>query len=298
MAQLQKVFFTYVWGPPGNPAWPLTFANKASRTHARKVLTEGDLVFTVCTKGEPTQPEYWGRVSGLFRLSDLEVNTADYDLPRRLDRPEFDGVSRFPYALHPIAVWEISSPDNVFSQLVGPLTPTHHVQAQSRIVELDPLTAGPLLQLARVEVPAALPRTEFGLGKVLQKNSKLAPKHQGTFTGAFADHAVWFVYTMVLRDRSKKPLAVKVGYSNDPQARAQAYNAPLAFEVSGLRWEVDLCQPTSSEDVAREVEQATLRKFSANRLPSNGEILSRIDPMNVAVQIGLEMKRRTSETSY
>jgi hypothetical protein len=28
-----KVFFTYVWGPPGNPASPLTFASKAARSH-------------------------------------------------------------------------------------------------------------------------------------------------------------------------------------------------------------------------------------------------------------------------
>ncbi len=296
MGQPQRVFFTYVWGPPGNPAWPLTFASKASRTHARKVLTEGDLVFTVCTKSEPTLPEHWGRVSGLFRVSDLEVNTADYDLPRRMDRLEFDSVARFPYALHPITVWEITSPHNMFAELVGPLTPTHHVQAQSRIVELDPLTAEPLLALARVEVPPALPRTEFGMGRVLQKNSKLAPKHQGTFTGSFADYAVWFVYTLVLRDRNKKPLAVKVGYSNDPQSRADAHNAPLAHEVTGLRWEVDLRQPTSTEDAARDVEQAVLRQFSSHRLPSNGEILKGIDPMSVAVAIGTEMRGRALGT--
>lgn len=65
---MTKVFFTYVWGPPGNPAWPLTFATKAARTHARKVLTEGDLVFTVCTKGEPTAPENFERVSGVFQV--------------------------------------------------------------------------------------------------------------------------------------------------------------------------------------------------------------------------------------
>lgn len=235
-------------------------------------------------------------MSGLFRASDLEVNTQDYDLPRRLDRPEFDSITRFPFALHPITVWKIISPDNIFAKLVGPLTRTHHIQAQSRIVELDGLTAEPLLALAREEVPPALPRTEFGLGRVLQKNSKLAPKHQGTFTGTFADHAVWFVYTLVLRDPNKKPLAIKVGYSNDPQARADAHNAPMAFEVTGLRWEVDLRQPTANEDVAREIEQAVLKRFFSHRLGSNGEILEGIDPMSVAVAVGTELRARRSDT--
>ncbi|HMT44522.1 MAG TPA: hypothetical protein PKA59_08200 [Chakrabartia sp.] len=287
-----KVFFTYVWGPPGNPAWPLTFANKAARTNARSVLAEGDLVFTVCTKGEPSPPEHQGRVVGVYRVSDLEVNTQDYDLPRNERQPEFDSFSRFPYALHPIAVWEIISSDNKFSDVVGPLTPTHHLQAQSRIVELDPITSQPLLELARREVSLALPMTEFGRGRVVRKNSKLAPKHQGRFSGEFGDHAVWFVYTLILRDKNRRALAVKVGYSNDPQVRADTYNAPIASEVTGLRWEVDLKQPTSSEDAAREVEQIILNRFLDNRLASNGEILTRVDPMSVAVAVATEMRSR------
>ena len=120
---MTKVFFTYVWGPPGNPAWPMTFATKAARSHARKVLTEGDLVFTVGTKGEPTAQQDQGRVLGVFRVSDLEVNTQDYGLPRRHKNPEFDSVTRFPFALHPNAVWEITSPDNKFAELVGEVPP-------------------------------------------------------------------------------------------------------------------------------------------------------------------------------
>lgn len=292
MADGNKVYFTYVWGPPGDPAWPLTFANKGSRTNARRVLTEGDFVFTVCTKGEPTPEGYWGRVTGLYRVSDLEVNTLDYDLPRRLDRPEFDSISRFPFALHPIAVWEITSTANLFAELVGPLTPTHHVQAQSRIVELDAASAKPLLALDRQELQLALPRTEFGLGRVLHKNSKLAPKHQGSFTGQFANHETWFVYTLILRDSTKKWLALKVGYSHDPQARADALNASLAQEVTGLCWCVDLRQPTSTEDAAREIEQSILAQFSSHRLPSNGEMLSGVDPTTVAVAVATEMRAR------
>lgn len=60
---------------------------------------------------------------GVFRVSDLEVNTQDYGLPRRHDNPEFDNVTRFPFALHPIAVWEVTSSVNMFAELVGPLPP-------------------------------------------------------------------------------------------------------------------------------------------------------------------------------
>lgn len=292
---MTKVFFTYVWGPPGNPAWPMTFASKAARSHARKVLAEGDLVFTVGTKGEPTEKQDQGRVLGVFRVSDLEVNTQDYGLPRHHENPEFDSVTRFPYALHPIAVWEITSPDNMFSELVGPLTPNHHLQAQSKVVELDEITAEPLLTLDRQEVPPALPKTDFGKGLVAQKNSKLAPKHRGSYTGTFGDHDIWYVYTLVLRDAKKKALAVKVGYSNAPEAREAAHNGPMAHEVTGLRWHVDAKQPTASEDTAREVEQAVLAKFDERKLASNGEMLSGVDPLMVAAEIGTLMRSRSSE---
>lgn len=287
-----RAFFTYVWGAPGDPAWPLTFASKASRTHARKVLTEGDFVFTVCTKSEPTPVELWGRVAGLFRVSDLEVNTFDYDLPRRLDRPEFDSVARFPYALHPIEVWEITGEQNFFSELVGPLTPTHHLQAQSKLVELDVIAAAPLFALSRRPVTPALPKTEFGFGRVLQKQRRLAPKHEGAFAGVFATHDIWYVYTLVLRDQKGKALAIKVGYASDPHVRADAHNLPLAEEVTGLRWQVDVKQPTSSEDLARDVEQAVLDKFSQHRLSSNGEILRGVDPLSVGSSIALELRSR------
>lgn len=291
---MSRVFFTYVWGPPGNPAWPLTFANKASRSHAKKVLTDGDLVFTVCTKGEPTSPEHWGRVGGVFQVSDLEVNTQDYDLPRKRDRPEYDSVTRFPYALHPIAVWEIASSENIFSELVGPLTPAQHLQAQSKIVELDACAAEPLLNLTRREVRPAMPATEFGAGRVALKNSKLAPKHHGSFSGIFGEHETWFVYTLVLRDARKKVLAVKIGYSNAPEDRAASHNGPMASEITGLFWSVDLKQPTSSEDAARDVEQTILKRYSAHRLGSNGEIIAGIDPQAVAVAIATEMRFRSA----
>lgn len=287
---MTKVFFTYVWGPPGNPAWPLTFATKAARSHARKVLTEGDLVFTVCTKGEPTAPENFGRVSGVFQVSDLEINTQDYGVPSRSDIPVMEALARFPFALHPIAVWEITDPHNMFAELVGPLTPNHHLQAQSKIVELDTITAEPLLVLERREVPPAMPTTEFGKGLVMKKNSKLAPKHQGSFSGAFGDHEVWYVYALVLRDERKKPLAVKVGYSNAPDAREAAHNGPMAFEVTGLRWRAEFQQPTSSEDVAREVEQAVLSRFAKYQLASNGEMLGGVDPVMVQSAIAMVMR--------
>lgn len=291
---VSKVFFTYVWGPPGNPAWPLTFATKAARSHARQELVEGDLVFTVGTKGEPTPHEHRGRVLGAFRVSDLEVNTQDYDLPRDRTRPEFDSVARFPYALHPIEVWEIPPPDNVFANLVGPLTPTHHLQAQSRIVELTPLVAAPLLALPRREVQPAIPKTEFGRGLVARKNSRLAPKHEGDFAGRFGQHSTWFVYTLVLRDGRNKALAVKVGYSNAPSDREAAYNAPMAPEATGLRWRLDFQQPTATEDAARGVEQAVLQQFARHKLSSNGEILTGVEPIMIAAAIATTLRATTA----
>ncbi|ERP98187.1 hypothetical protein Q669_23615 [Labrenzia sp. C1B10] len=269
-----KVFFTYVWGVPGDPAWPLTFASKAARTHAKRVLSAGDVVFTVGTKSEPTPAESHGMVLGAYKVSGLEVNTQDYVDRDEIDEGVADAISRFPYALHPIEVQAFDPPSDLFSELVGPLTPNHHLQAQTKVVELDAITAEPLLRLRGRQVAVTEPRSLLGRGRIAQHVSKLAPKHEGDYTGSFGDHEVWYVYVLALKDARGKCLAYKVGYSNETSARLKAHNKPMATEVTGLEWHILVDQPTSSEDDARTVEQLLLQKFSAHRLPSNGEIVS------------------------
>lgn len=287
---MPRIFFTYVWGAPGEPSWPLTFASKGSRSHAKRALSEGDLVFTVGTKGDPTPATEQGRVLGAFMVSDLEVNTTDYDLPAWRGSTQFDGVRRFPFALHPIAVSVIATEDNIFSELVGPLTGAHHLKAQSHIVELEGDAAAALLRLPRRQVAPAVPRTAFGQGRVLQKNSRLAPMHQGQYVAEFATHELWFVYTLVLRDARKRAVAVKVGYASDPAARLAAYSAGMATEVTGLQWSMDVQQPVASEEVARRAEQAVLGRFAKHKLGSNGEILRDVEPSLVAAAIGTELR--------
>lgn len=75
----------------------------------------------------------------------------------------------------------------------------------------------------------------------------------------------------------------------------RAHNGPLAEEVTGLRWRVDAKQPTASEDTARELEQAVLAKYDKHKLASNGEILSGVDPLMVAAEIGTLMRSRSTE---
>lgn len=285
-----RVFFTYVWGAPGEPAWPLTFATKASRAHAKAVLAEGDLVFTVGTKGEPTHLDHRGRVVGIYQVSDLEVNTQDYGLLSKHDAPEFDSSLRFPFALHPISVSKIVDDNNIFSKLVGPLTPVDHLQAQSRLVELPLDKATELLTLAKMEITAALPNTAFGRGRIVQKNSKLAPKHEGSFIGQFKDHEIWYIYTLVLRDQKNHVLAVKVGYAHSPEKRQESYNNAIASEVTGLQWYLSLKQPTDTENSARTVEQLVLAKFSRAKLASNGEILRGVDHREIETAIAIELR--------
>jgi hypothetical protein len=278
---MSKVYFTYVWGPPGDPCWPLTFGSKAARTQARKVLEEGDFVFTVGTKGEATSPEYRGRVLGLYQVSSLEVNTIDY-----INEIETSGIteraaSAFPYALHPIFVWQITTEENFFSRLVGPLTGAQHLRAQSTVVELDLTIAGRLLSLDRRAVTLAEPKTLLGRGLVAWKNSKLAPKHEGEFNGRFGEHAIWYVYVLALKDQRGRELAFKIGYASDPIMRLAAYSAPMASEVTCLKWELALQQPTSSEDEARRIEQALLARFARNRLASNGEIVTGLSNLDI-----------------
>lgn len=289
---MATVFFTYVWGTPGNPCWPLTFGSKAARTIAKRALSEGDFVFTVGTKREPTELSERGRVLGLYQVSSLEVNTRDYvdqigeaDVLERV-------VSKFPFALHPIAAWEITAADNVFSAIAGPLTGAHHLQAQSTVVELDAETGLALLALERRAVALAEPKTLLGRGLVAQKNTKLAPKHEGAFSGHFGEHDIWYVYALALRDQRGRDLAFKIGYASDPAARLAAHNAPMASEVTGLKWQLALKQPTSTEDDARVVEQALLAHFATQKLPSNGEIVA--GPSQLAILLAIAAILRPS----
>lgn len=288
---MPKVFFTYVWGPPGDPCWPLTFGSKAARTQARMALSEGDHVLTVGTRGEATSPEYRGRVLGLYQVSSLEVNTVDYIEEIDASGATERAANEFPYALHPISVWEITSQENVFSRLVGPLTGAHHLRAQSTVVELDLETSAPLMALERRPVTLAEPKTLLGRGLVAQKNSKLAPKHDGEFSGRFGDHAVWFVYAFALKDQRGRDLAFKIGYANDPAARLAAYQAPMAAEVTGLTWDLVLKQPTGSEDEARRIEQALLAQFDKHKLPSNGEIVKGLTQLDVMTSMAIILRK-------
>lgn len=231
-------------------------------------------VFTVGTKGEPTSAEHRGRVLGVYRVSSLEVNTRDY--VGQVDTSEVSrrAADEFPYALHPIAVWEITAEENLFSNLVGPLTGADHLRAQSTVVELAPEPASRLLSLARRPVTLAEPQTLLGRGLVAQKNSKLAPKHEGEFHGRFGDHSIWYVYALVLKDQRGRDRAFKIGYANDPDARLETYRMHSAAEITGHAWGLVLKQPMSSEDEARAVEQALLADFAKHKLPSNGEIIS------------------------
>lgn len=271
---MARIFFTYVWGHPGNPCWPLTFGSKAARTQARRALTEGDFVFTVGTKQEPTAPEDRGRVLGLYQVSDLEVNTRDYANQITDSILKERAVVEFPVALHPIAVWEITDPSNIFSDIVGRLTDKQYLTAQNTVAEIEGETGQALLALKRRPVQLAEPTTFLGRGLVAQKDSKLAPKHEGEFSGRFRDHAIWYVYALALEDRAKRLLAFKLGYSNDPLSRCAVYQAPMANEVTGLSWRLAIKQPTGSEDEARHVEQELLRRYERYRLPSNGEIIA------------------------
>ncbi|MCF6326349.1 MAG: hypothetical protein L3J21_03540 [Devosiaceae bacterium] len=275
-----KAYFTYVWGGSSEPAWPLTFTNKSTRNHAVKNLVSGDLVYTVGTKSEPTPKEFQGRVLGVYRLSDLVMNTADYQLD------DHKGVERFPYALHPLEVWAIDEKENQFSKIVGPLTPNHHLQAQTKVMELDEISGNKLSRLARSTIIFAKPVTALGQGKVKANQSKLGPKHSGRIEGSFHDHDVWFVYSLVLRNQLGKVLAIKVGYSHDPLSRECAYNKCMANELTGLRWERDVAQPMPDEDAARKVEQGVLKKFRKQQIDSNGEILNITDTVEIMSAIG------------
>jgi hypothetical protein len=158
-------------------------------------------------------------------------------------------------------------------------------------VELFDEHATTLLNLSRTEVlPVMLPTSELGLGLIAKKNSKLAPEHKGDFRGAFANHEVWYVYSLELKDSRGKVLAQKIGYSHHPESRLETYNSSVATEVTGVQWHLGCKQPTGSEDAARKVEQALISQFKARTLNSNGEIIRGGFPNEITAAAGVIMR--------
>lgn len=127
----------------------------------------------------------------------------------------------------------------------------------------------------------------------MQKNNKFAPKHEGDFAGSFGDHLVWNVNAQVLHEVRNTFLAVKVGYSNEPDVREAARNRPMAQEVTGSRWKAEFKQPASSENAAREFEHSVLDLHNNHKLSSKGEILAGVDPTLVFAAIGTVMRQRS-----
>lgn len=139
-------------------------------------------------------------------------------------------------------------------------------KARDSVAEFSPETAAPLLGLAR-RLPTLVEQKEnLGCGLVSPKNSKLAPKYEGAFVGQFAEHDIWFVYALELKDQRGRDLAFKIGYANDPEKRRTAYQAAMAEEVSGLTWTVAVSQATASEDEARRVVRNLLAHFGKHWL--------------------------------
>jgi len=158
------------------------------------------------------------------------------------------------------------------------------------VVESKGNAAERLLTLDRQKSPLAKPKTEFGKSRVAEKNRKLAPKHQGSFTGTFSEHDVWYVYTLVLRNAKDKVLTVKVGYCSAPETREAFYNKALAQEVTGMSWKLHGRQPTVSEEAARKIEQGILAHYASHKIESNDEILRDVDPDLVFAKIGSIMR--------
>jgi len=221
----------------------------------------------------------------------LDVNTVDYNLPTHPRDLREDGTFRFPFAIHPLDVWQVTDHQNKFSEITKPpLEGKQYLQAQKTVVELSEPYVSRLLRLEKRSLEIAQPSTAFGRGRVAEKMSRLAPKHEGDFSGTFKNHDVWYVYTLVLRDLNGRAKAVKLGYSNNPSQRMDAHNTPMAPEITGFSWEIYSKQPMPDEDTARKIEQLILRQYDRFKLRSNGEILSGIDPQEVAVSIGVSAR--------
>lgn len=264
------VYMTKTWGFDV-PCGPLQFSERGWRDRARDMLSAGDLVVIVGTKGELTPVEEQGMVLGLMEPSSSPVSSLDFDLVRRASDLDDSGNYRWPYGLELRNAWRFSDPRSRFSDLVKRRFGRNSAQG---IVELTPTEAAKILDLPREAVPLLRAvRAGARIEGLEAARRRSAPPPSTNRTGVMhMRRAPAFTYAMLV-EGAERP-AVKIGWAFDWQQRERQFNHTAAPLLGGLRYRTILHALWNTAAEAFHMEQTLLRGFDNLRHSANSEIIT------------------------
>lgn len=267
-----QLFFTYIYsnddsysyGDPANQTWPLTFSSKRSRTVARNLIKDGDLVFGVVSSnpghGAVVPEQFKGRVVCVWQMTRHNALLTDY----KADWTDFD--LQWPYALQPIRVWEIKDAP-LFRELDGYDQTTHTFRSVSSIEHVNETLAQSLLSVFR-ENANEVNLLPYKYPAMQQRNAILRQRHpvrtEGYSVPPAQQDELNYVYVATLGKGSK---TLKIGHSTDPEARVESFNK---YRLSSeLQWRLAVKEPRGSAQQAVKAEAALGEIYAQYRTEAN-----------------------------
>jgi hypothetical protein len=266
------IYMTKVWGFDV-PCGPLEFSTNGWRDRARHNLRKGDFVVLVGTKGEQTDPDSQGRLLGMMEPTTEVVSVLDFDLNTRAVDFDDEGNYRWPYGLLNRRAWkflsrplleEISSRQFTMDSASG-IVPLTDEEAQR--IERLPKEEAPLLAPVR-----AVSRVEGE--DVARRRAAPPPTTRRTGVMHFRQAAA---YTYAMRIEGAPTPSFKVGWAFDYKMRERDFNLSSLPQLGGLRYRAAFQHLWDTARAAYKMEQTILRKFDAQRHPSNREVVFGIE---------------------
>jgi len=262
------VYLTKVWGF-GIPVGPLQFSTSGWRDRARELLSDGDIVVLVGTKGPPTMEDERGRLLGLMEPTLEPVMWLDFPLQTLPHEFTETGEYRWPYGLINRRAWTL---------LERPLLEEvsarqFNMDAASGIVRLTGEEADAVLKLPRREAELHSPfrviaRTEAH--DIARRRN--APVPTTTRSGVMHVRRL-AAYTYAMQIHGASTSAFKIGWAFDYTTRVREFNHHSLPGLGGLRYVVRFIEFWATARQAFAMEQVLLRSFDGKRHPANREVV-------------------------
>jgi hypothetical protein len=263
------LYMTKVWGF-GVPSGPLLFGTNGWRERAREILRPGDLVVLVGTKTEQTAPGSQGRLLGMMEPTTEVAHSLDFELRPRAKDYDSEGNYRWPYALLNRRAWRFLEPRPLLEEISSR---QFAMDSASGIVPLTPDEAERIDRLPKQEVPLLAPVRAVARieGEDVARRRAAPPPTTQRAGVMHVRNAPAYTYAMKIEGATATPF--KIGWAFDYKKRERDFNLASLPQLGGLRYRSAFSHLWDTARAAFKMEQAILRKFDAQRHPSNREVV-------------------------
>lgn len=264
-------FLTKTWGFE-EPCGPLQFGDPGLRSKAKRMLSDGDLVIIVGTKGKETASSEQGRLLGIMEPTQHAANSLDYDVRKASNDFDENGEYKWPYALLNARAW-IFEDRPLLSEI------------SDRKFEIDSATGIVPLIAEEIQKIETLDRRAVSLLKSVRTEARISGHDEArrysappptTKRAGIMHMRRAAAYTYCMRLEGANADAFKIGWAFDYRIRAQQFNHAAMPSLGGIRYTIELEHLWSTARQAYSMEQHILEKLRGNCHHDNREIVSGI----------------------